>query len=1014
MQQLSLFENGSFVIPVLSNDIPHMLEENVPVSRAIESATLTPATPPYREWDWMLKQAEGIPCSVAILKASRYKIRSLFGKIYRLQAVKVVPLDVEASLVLQHYKNGFNKSWRRSTHIDAAILSDSSSHLYTPNDLNSVECCCVLKPMQEDDSCPLPNGKDDRIYFPVDNLLAQNPDDSFLMQHLQRQGLNVILSPSLRGWLRREWLRREIDATPFLLPEVNDTRPLFERAEVGLTLRCTKPVYDFIAGSTYVVVGAAVNETTEDGTTQEVVTLVPITSRNAVPLKWPFYYGDMEDYFELVDKDQVIYDPPQCLPNKFPHLFHQAQRRLEKLNLPLFKHTAYDAAQISVKDHAFLGKPMRMGKSREAIAAALLWGSQRIGIVSPGIARMDMWAELNKLNRQHEARLVKTVDDLRDGSRFYLMTLPWLKHSTDPLKGRKYRFPVKAHCPHCGQTLHRKPKGTRLAAWTTDYGYRCTNLNCSYRQVTRRKHHGRRNKHYDPVAWGGYVNLQESAAIKNDKGQTISGGYVDYERAKHIERCVLPILRQYFQKSEEEKFLAGLFHGRQCRQCGYVEQAWKPPRYRRVLKYRWGTMIVDEYHSAKNVNTDQGRTVMSLKAKHRLGLTGTIMTNTPSDPYWPLHWNFGGGTYRFPYFRSGKDGLVQWNKDFTSTVEVTNPTGDLVKRRRVPYLWRPFKFWKMMAPFMIRRTYDDPLVQESLAEAGLHYPTVLSPKVILCDPDPKQASLLLGTMHIFEKTYKSLKEKTEKQGKVLQPHSVLATMTMMKIAATCPDHLNLSLKKRGIDGLCYDGVPGGGKMKHIRNLVWSKVQNGEKVFILSFYREMLKIMEQELDVFNPIRFDPAWDEETRYEQRMKFQDPNSGHQVFIAGINTVQVSVDLSAANTVICADLLWTPGLQAQAWSRILQPTPQPRTCEIYLMLLKHSIDRHIYNLFYSKMVAAEQALDRRVTTKKDKGLDIDWFVDTVLSDRPKISQYLIDIGEPEMNYVPMLEMLSFDDHED
>lgn len=379
-----------------------------------------------------------------------------------------------------------------------------------------------------------------------------------------------------------------------------------------------------------------------------------------------------------------------------------------------------------------------------------------------------------------------------------------------------------------------------------------------------------------------------------------------------------------------------------------------------------------------------------------------------------MHWIFGGGTYRFPYFRSGDRGLMKWNRDFTSVIEMVDKESDTVKRRRLPYLSSPLAFWKLMAPFMIRRSYEDSLVKESLEAAGLYYPTVIPPKTLLSNADPKQAALMLSAMDKFQEHYEKFKDKAAKDGKQLQAQTVLTAMSLMKVVATCPDHLNAKLLANGVKEKIYTGVPGGGKMKDIKNLVWTKIQNNEKVVVLSFYREMLKVLETELADFSPVRFDPAWDEEKRYEMRKAFQDPNGPYNVFIAGINTVQVSVDLSAADTVICADLLWTPGLQQQAWSRILQPTPLKRTCEIYLSLLKHSIDKHIYNVFYSKLVAAEQALDRQVTTKKDKGLNIQWFVDQIMADRPHIMEYLIEAGESDINYTPLLEMVTFEDHEE
>ena len=70
----------------------------------------------------------------------------------------------------------------------------------------------------------------------------------------------------------------------------------------------------------------------------------------------------------------------------------------------------------------------------------------------------------------------------------------------------------------------------------------------------------------------------------------------------------------------------------------------------------------------------------------------------------------------------------------------------------------------------------------------------------------------------------------------------------------------------------------------------------------------------------------------------------------------------------------IWSPGIQTQAWSRVLTPRPQAREVECHILLTKYSIDSHIYGTFYSKIAAAEQALYGRTLTKADKSFDVFW----------------------------------------
>jgi hypothetical protein len=135
------------------------------------------------------------------------------------------------------------------------------------------------------------------------------------------------------------------------------------------------------------------------------------------------------------------------------------------------------------------------------------------------------------------------------------------------------------------------------------------------------------------------------------------------------------------------------------------------------------------------------------------------------------------------------------------------------------------------------------------------------------------------------------------------------------------------------------------------------------------------------------------------------EDPE--YSVWISGPRSVKESIDLSSANTVISTDLLWSPGIQMQAWSRVLTPRGEDREVECHIPLTKYSIDSHIYGTFYSKIAAAEQALYGRTLNKADKSFDVKYFVDQILSEKAAILQWLIDSGEKELEFMPVFQTL-------
>jgi len=54
---------------------------------------------------------------------------------------------------------------------------------------------------------------------------------------------------------------------------------------------------------------------------------------------------------------------------------------------------------------------------------------------------------------------------------------------------------------------------------------------------------------------------------------------------------------------------------------------------------KFDMIVVDECHKCKDHSSQQGKNLLKLnKAKHKIGLTGTVLLNSPLDAYVPLKW----------------------------------------------------------------------------------------------------------------------------------------------------------------------------------------------------------------------------------------------------------------------------------------------------------------------------------------------------------------------------------------
>src|ERR1017187_3351390 len=143
------------------------------------------------------------------------------------RAVAVTPRDLLTAALLKSYV-AFDK-------LGFAYDSEASDQSLQP--ITDVKC----------------RSKDCRLYFPLKSLLT-SPfiQESLLWKHLDELGLKPFVGPSLRNWVMKAYARIEREATPFNLPVIKDGRPMYDRMEVGLVVKCTEDRAPFQLGPQYI------------------------------------------------------------------------------------------------------------------------------------------------------------------------------------------------------------------------------------------------------------------------------------------------------------------------------------------------------------------------------------------------------------------------------------------------------------------------------------------------------------------------------------------------------------------------------------------------------------------------------------------------------------------------------------------------------------------------------------------------------------------------------------------
>jgi hypothetical protein len=758
-----------------------------------------------------------------------------------------------------------------------------------------------------------------------------------------------------------------------------------------------------VAGTDYVVVETdsidADSGEDENKAEKGAVGLKKRGSESGKAVYWSEMDGDMADYFTLEADQAKVFATENTFPHRYPDLYNSALKRIEKQNLPVFEHIRRDVAQLVHYKHVIFTDPPRQGKTSKLIQYCEAAGVRKAAFVTVSNG-LDVFVQEFKRLGIADYVLVKKLKDLDRPGRYFLMSYSWLK-SAGRQKDKKQdeRLGALNECPHCKSQLMRPSRvqvkdpvtkkplvdadglpvleleycvegGKKKLVWTAQYGYICRNAACSYKK---------------PAA-------EMKAAAWQIKKPKVLRAYVDIALARHA-LCV------------DRK--VAKFHGRQCLSCGYVHKAWMPGRYKRIRK-QFGLFGVDEVHNIKTASSDQAKAILAMThAKRHVSMTGTLMPNTPQDAFYPIQWTFGSQNH-LNQFSRGDNGVREFNDKYTEKVVVESESSSYAKA--VPFIKAPIAFWTWKASKCHFRSYSDPAVIESMLKAGLRIPK-FRPKPVELIPDPKQGILLVASIDQFNKQFSEysdeLKAKAQANEKtyLLNSATILARMSMMRYAATIPGLLNDRLKESGHPAI-YEGLYGGCKMEYVKQVVAEKTAAKGKVVIFSDIRANQELLEKELVFYNPIRFQVGWNQEKRAEMFRRFrEDPD--YLVLICGPRSVKESVDLSSADTVISTDLLWSPGIQMQAWSRVLTPRASEREVECHIPLVKYSIDSHVYGTFYSKIAAAEQAIYGRSLTKADKAFDVKYFIDQILAEKASIMQWLIESGEDELAYMPVLKTL-------
>jgi SNF2 family DNA or RNA helicase len=344
----------------------------------------------------------------------------------------------------------------------------------------------------------------------------------------------------------------------------------------------------------------------------------------------------------------------------------------------------------------------------------------------------------------------------------------------------------------------------------------------------------------------------------------------------------------------------------------------------RLAQFRFRSLILDEAQNAKNPSSQISRVLRSLRADHRLALTGTPVENSLRD-LWAI-------------FACIEPGLLGSEGSFQRRFAAPIAAGDEVAARRLR---------SRLEPFLLRRTKED--VAPELPER--------TEVALECDLSPLQKRLYRG---VAEAARRDVFAAVERLGIERANLHVLAALTRLRQVCAHPGLLFEEHRRE---------PEASAKFEAFLETVEEILSGGHRTLVFSAFASMLGIMREALDErsLGYGYLDGSTKDRERAHEVERFMRPD-GPPIFLCSLKAGGVGLTLTAADYVILYDPWWNPAVERQAIDRTHR-IGQHRKVTAYRLITAGTVEEKIRALAEEKaglsrqIVKADSAFAKSLT---------------------------------------------------
>jgi non-specific serine/threonine protein kinase len=344
-------------------------------------------------------------------------------------------------------------------------------------------------------------------------------------------------------------------------------------------------------------------------------------------------------------------------------------------------------------------------------------------------------------------------------------------------------------------------------------------------------------------------------------------------------------------------------------------------------KQLFSLIVLDESQNIKNPLSQTFKSVIKLKSRFRLVLSGTPIENTTIDL-----WS------QMSFLNPGLLGNLHWfRRTFAVPIERENDKQKLELLNR------------LIHPLVLRRKKEE--------VAGELPPKV--EQVILCSMTEEQSKYYAGVTRDYRSRLSREMDSAGVNGIKLR---IIEYLTRVRQICNHPKMIDPALEMDS------------GKMMTLMNLIRDITSEGYKVLVFSQFVKMLNLVRKELDDENILY--QYLDGSTRNRENAvnEFQR-NGEYQVFLISIKAGGLGLNLTAAEYVIQIDPWWNPAVEAQATDRAHR-IGQDKKVFVYKLITHGTVEEKILKLQERKkkvsnnIVDSDAALIKSLDTEELLGL--------------------------------------------